>query len=56
MKKTIDMKVYSTPQIERINLDNEISLILESDAPYGEPSWSQNLENNKDNPFKETNC
>lgn len=53
----MDKKVYSSPQIERIKLDNEISLILGSDvSPDGEPAWSQNLEKNNDNPFRETIC
>lgn len=28
-------KKYISPEIERIELDNEISLALESDAPFG---------------------
>ncbi len=33
---TINIKrVYTTPQIERVELDNEISLALESSPPIG---------------------
>lgn len=43
---------YNTPQIERIVLDNEISLILQSggDNPDGEPTGSVEYFNN--DPFK----
>lgn len=43
---------YNSPQIERIVLDNEISLILqsESDAPEGEPSVY--IEHFTNDPFK----
>ena len=35
--KTTDKKkrVYTAPKIEQVKLDNEISLILESDPPEG---------------------
>ncbi len=53
MKTTIEStekKVYSSPQIERILLDNEISLALES--PANPPVWSENKENYTNDPFK----
>jgi len=43
-------KVYNSPQIERITLDNEISLILSS--PGVPPVWSENKENYSNDPFK----
>lgn len=39
-------KLYLTPDIELIRLDNDISLQLASDVdPMGEPDWSGNLLN-----------
>lgn len=35
MNKNNNKKIYSEPQIELIKLDNEISLSLLSDPPYG---------------------
>ena len=35
IQKKIKKQKYHTPKIERIRLDNEISLQLESDPPYG---------------------
>jgi hypothetical protein len=46
----IEKKDYRSPQIERITLDNEISLVLQS--PASPPIWSENQENAKNNPFK----
>lgn len=51
----IQKRTYSTPQIERIQLDNEISLVLESTSPPSAPGWGQNLqapENFNNDPFK----
>jgi len=48
-------RTYSTPQIERIQLDNEISLVLESTSPPTGPGWGQNLqapEHLNNDPFK----
>jgi hypothetical protein len=40
-------ETYLTPDIELINLDNDISLQLDSDPnPQGEPNWSYNQFNN----------
>ena len=56
MKTNIEQterKTYSPPQIERIRLDNEISLVLESTNPAGEPGWTQNsTEHFNNDPFK----
>jgi hypothetical protein len=52
MNTTIDKKSYLSPQIERVTLDNEISLILVSGDP-GDPT-SDNLkvpEYFNNNPF-----
>ena len=59
MKTNIEItekKTYSSPQIERIKLDNEISLVLESTDPAGEPGgggWVMNApEHFNNDPFK----
>ena len=44
-------KSYISPQIELIELDNEISLALESTPPAGPDEIVQVLENDS-NPFK----
>jgi hypothetical protein len=49
--KRTEKKSYSSPQIERITLDNEISLTLES-APADPPTWSENKEYFNNDPFK----
>jgi len=48
--KSTEKKVYSSPIIERIKLDNEISLILSS--PAVPPVWSENKDNYTNDPFK----
>jgi len=53
MKTTIESsekKSYRSPQIERIILDNEISLVLSSPADL--PLWSENKEYFNNDPFK----
>jgi len=48
-----EKKTYSPPQIERIQLDNEISLALESNFPMGEPGgFSKAHEYFNNDPFK----
>lgn len=47
-----EKKTYSPPLIERIRLDNEISLVLESTSPAGEPVWSKAPEHFNNDPFK----
>jgi hypothetical protein len=50
---TTGKKPYNTPRIERIKLDNEISLALESTQPSGEPNnWSKAPEYFNNDPFK----
>ena len=51
---TTEKKQYVQPVIECIELDNDISLQLESDLPDGDPSnpeWSSNDTFNND-PYK----
>ncbi len=45
-----EKRVYRSPQIELITLDNEISLVLSS--PATPPLWSENKENYTNDPFK----
>lgn len=45
-----DKKVYGYPEIVRIKLDNEISLILESSPPIGPDEISETCVQNS--PFK----
>jgi len=56
MKKkieTIAKKTYIAPQIERIKLDNDISLVLESNPPLGPgESFSKAPEYFNNDPFK----
>ena len=52
--KNTAKRIYILPQIEQIKLDNEISLVLESDPPAG-PGESNNLnapEYFNNDPFK----
>lgn len=49
----MEKKIYSTPRIDLIILDNEISLALESSPPVGPEELSNNLPFNfNNNPFK----
>lgn len=43
---------YTTPQVERIVLDNEISLALESSPPLGPGETSRAPEYFNNDPFK----
>ena len=47
-----EKQTYRSPQIERIQLDNEISLVLESALPAIEPLWSKAPEHFNNDPFK----
>lgn len=49
-------RTYLAPQIERIKLDNEISLALESTPPEGPGETSQVSEYFNNDPFKITIC
>ena len=57
MNTIIDKKIYSQPQITRIELDNEISLVLESDPAAG-PDEVMNKTSVyfNSNPFKANNA
>jgi hypothetical protein len=53
MKQDIQKRVYSTPQLERVVLDNEISLILQSVIPPGPGDEGRNTPSHFNNdPFK----
>jgi hypothetical protein len=57
MKKTKNnnpKKEYSNPQVERIDLDNDISLVLDSTPPLGPGETSLSPEYLKKDPFKST--
>ncbi|HET7733647.1 MAG TPA: hypothetical protein VFK73_07395 [Paludibacter sp.] len=43
MNILIDKRIYNSPHIERITLDNEISLALESDPPTYESGNSSTV-------------
>jgi len=47
----IDRQKYSSPMIEKIEIDTDISLQLASSPPIG-PSETNNVPPNKPNPFK----
>ena len=50
MKPNKVLRNYNSPEVTRIPLDNEISLILESPPP---DPWADSLqENHKNDPFK----
>ncbi|MCE5175472.1 MAG: hypothetical protein ABFC90_06580 [Bacteroidales bacterium] len=61
MKKDINHKksklTYQAPDIKRIRLDNEISLVLSSSpaAPGYDPAWGE-VKNSVKDPFKGTIC
>lgn len=52
MNKIIEKRIYNSPRIEQIKLDNEISLVLLSDP--GEPGVTSSLtpEYFNNDPFK----
>jgi len=53
--ETLNKRAYSSPQIEQIKLDNEISLQLQSDAPVGPgESFNKTPEHLNNDPFKNT--
>lgn len=52
-KENIQKMTYSAPSIERIKLDNEISLVLESDPPvFPGEGFSKTPEYFNNDPFK----
>lgn len=50
MKSTKKLREYRSPEVFRIQLDNEISLTL--DSPAGEPWGSKLIVPQKEDPFK----
>jgi len=49
----IEKRTYNRPHVELIELDNEISLVLQSDNnPEGEPTFSQMPEHFINDAFK----
>ena len=55
--KSETKKPYFTPEIEKIAIDNEISLALESTVtPPKAPGEAYLNEHFSENPFKITNC
>jgi len=50
MKSTKELREYSSPEITRIQMDNEISLTL--DSPAGEPWGAKLIVPQKEDPFK----
>ena len=51
-KKKSEKRIYQAPVIKKIVLDNEISLILESNAPEGPGETSYAPEYLRNDPFK----
>ena len=39
-------RVYTTPRVEHVKLDTEISLVMSSQTPFGDPEMPQNPNNN----------
>lgn len=52
MKSTLELRKYSSPMIAKIELDNEISLILTSYTPTTEPWGSLQKSPDPSDPFK----
>lgn len=53
-KTNTEKRVYATPEMEKITLDNEISLALESMAPPAGPFEIVMNAENRQNPFDGT--
>lgn len=51
-EKKTEKRLYNSPEIVCIELDNEISLVLESNPPFGPDEVAQSVEQNNNNPFK----
>lgn len=51
MNKTCELKKYKSPEIAKIQMDKDISLILAS-APTGEPWGSKLIAPQREDPFK----
>jgi hypothetical protein len=52
MKSSVNKRAYDAPRIEKILLDNEISLALQS-IPGDPEGWGAKLEQTTSHPFKE---
>ncbi len=50
MKSTLELREYSSPEIIKIQMDNEISLTL--DSPATEPWGTKLIAPQKEDPFK----
>ena len=49
MNKTMQAeskRAYTTPRVEHVKLDTEISLVMSSLTPFGDPEMPQNPNNN----------
>lgn len=51
-QKNTENKIYISPVIELVKLDNEISLVLQSEPPLGPEEIAQATQFNQTNPFK----
>ncbi len=53
--KTKEKRTYQNPEITKVEIDNQISMVMMSDTnPYGDP-WSlaeERQENKANNPYK----
>ena len=57
MKTNKTKRTYEKPAVRRIQLDSEISLVMQS-SPMGNPSWAKSEESSTPNPFRdeESSC
>jgi hypothetical protein len=55
-EKKSEKRIYIHPEIMSIELDNEISLALESPPVGPDEGIGQSLQNVQNNPFKENGC
>lgn len=56
IENTTKRRIYISPVIDLIKLDNEISLALQSEPPIGPNEIAQVTPLNYSNPFKNTDC
>jgi hypothetical protein len=50
--ENIKRRIYSSPLIDCVKLDNEISLVLESAQPEGDPTFTKVPEYFNNDPFR----
>ena len=57
MKTNNPKRPYEKPEVKRIQLDSEISLVMSS-TPSGNPGWAKTEESSTPNPFRdeESSC